>query len=243
MIDLLVRRFKCVSDTCPAVTFAEQVPGLTHPHGRRTPVLQHRFAVALAARPAARLARRLGVPVAKDTLLRLVRALPDPPAGDVRIVGVDDFALRRRHVYATIIVDLQTRRPVEVIEGRDAGPIAAWLAGHPEIEVVCRDRGRAYAEAARAGAPQAQQVADRWHLWHNLCEAVEKTVAAHHSCIEAAFAVAEPPVECQRRYRCRMRTAASVAGHAPSSPAPPSATTPCRNSSRPAVRSKASAAT
>ncbi|RIV31328.1 ISL3 family transposase, partial [Micromonospora radicis] len=76
VIDLLVRRFKCVSQVCPALTFVEQVPGLTHPHGRRTPVLQQQLvqmAVALAARPAARLARRLGLPVAKDTLLRLVR--------------------------------------------------------------------------------------------------------------------------------------------------------------------------
>lgn len=110
-----------------------------------------RIAVALAARPAARLAGRLGVPVAKDTLLRLVRALPEQPVCDVRVVGVDDFALRRRHVYATILVDLEARRPVDVIEGRDAQPVAMWLAAHPEIEVVCRDRGRAYAEAARAG--------------------------------------------------------------------------------------------
>jgi transposase len=195
VIDLLVRRFKCVSAACPAVTFAEQVPGLTHPHARRTPVLQYQLvqlAVALAARPAARLAGRLGVTVAKDTLLRLVRALPDPPVGDLRAVGIDDFALRRRHVYATIVVDLETRRPVEVLEGREAGPVAAWLAQHPAIDVVCRDRARAYAEAARAGAPQAEQVADRWHLWKNLCEAVDKTVAAHHGCVKAAFAAAEP---------------------------------------------------
>ncbi|MEV6690304.1 ISL3 family transposase [Micromonospora sp. NPDC051196] len=195
VVELVVRRFKCVAGTCPVVTFVEQVEHLTRPYARRTPLLQQilgQIAVALAARPAARLARRLGVPVAKDTLLRLVRALPEQPAGAVRVVGVDDFALRRRHVYATILVDLEMRRPVEVIEGRDAGPVATWLAAHPEIEVVCRDRGRAYAEAARAGAPQALQVADRWHLWHNLCEAVEKTVAAHHACVKTAFAAAEP---------------------------------------------------
>ena len=119
-------------------------------------------------------------------------ALPDPPVADLRAVGIDDVAVRRRHIYATIVVDLQTRRPIEVLEGREAGPVAAWLTQHPAIEVVCRDRARAYAEAARVGAPQAQQVADRWHPWRNLGEAVDKTVAAHHSCIKTAFTAAEP---------------------------------------------------
>lgn len=246
VIDLLVRRFKCVSPACPAVTFAEQVPGLTHPHARRTPVLQHQlaqFAVALAARPAARLAGRLGVTVAKDTLLRLVRSLPDPPVGNLRAVGIDDFTLHRRHVYATIIVDLETRRPVEVIEGREAGPVAAWLAEHPEIDVVARDRARAYAEAARAGAPQAQQVADRWHLWKNLCEAVDKTVAAHHGCVKTAFAAAEPPPLEQPApplpdQHCDVRGRPGRW-----SPGPPNGTKPFRNSSRQAGRCVASAVT
>lgn len=191
VLAMTVRRFKCVNAECPAVTFAEQVVGLTSPHARYTPLLRTMLtsiAVAMAARPGARLAGRLGLPVAKDTLLRIVRAAPEPEAGPVRVVAVDDFALRKREKYATIVVDLETRRPIEVLEGRESRPVAEWLASHPEIGIVCRDRARGYAEAARIGAPQARQVADRWHVWHNLAEAVEKTVSSHHGCIKTAYA-------------------------------------------------------
>ncbi|GAA4986317.1 hypothetical protein HD597_000153 [Nonomuraea thailandensis] len=173
------------------MTFAEQVEGLTGPHARYTPLLWKLLtsvAVSMAARAGARLAARLGMPAAKHTLLRLVRSHPEPPVGRVRAVAVDDFALRKGDVYATIVVDLEARRPVEVLPGREAGPVAAWLTAHPEVEIVTRDRARAYAEAARTGAPQARQVVDRWHVWNNLTEAVEKMVGAHHGCVKQADA-------------------------------------------------------
>jgi transposase len=186
VLRLQVRRLFCTNGACPKRTFAEQVPGLTTPYARRSPVLRgmvESIGLALAGRAGARLARKLGLPVSRDTLVRLVRALADPPVGTVTVLGVDDFAVKRGQNYATILLDMTTHRPIDVLPGRDADTLADWLARHPEITVITRDRSGSYAEAASRGAPQATQCADRWHLWKNLGDAVEKTVIAHRGCI------------------------------------------------------------
>ena len=187
LIVLSVRRFRCPVPSCPKATFAEQAEGVSERYRRRSvPLLGMLagFGLELAGRAATRLAGTLGVPVHSSTVLRLVMALPDPPvAAAPEVTGVDDFALRKGRVYGTVIADAEwgrswtccpTGRPPP--GSKAEGPSGAVSPG----------TGPGPAEGAQAGAPCAVQVADRWHLWHNLGEYVEKAVVAHRGCLTDA---------------------------------------------------------
>lgn len=192
MLHLQVRRFRCRRPTCPQRTFAEQRPPLVARYARRSAPLQafvQDLGLTLGGRPGARFAARRAVAVSRHTLLRAVRALPEPPVAAPTVLGVDDFAVRRGQRYGSVLVDLQAHRPVDLLPDRRAASLAGWLTTHGQPAIICRDRGGEYARGARVGAPTTVQVADRWHLLKNVGEALERVIGRQGAALRAAVAV------------------------------------------------------
>jgi len=185
LVKVRVRRMRCPVTGCKVQTFREQVPGILDRYQRRTTRLAAQVsAVAreLAGRASARLLPALGIAVSRHVMLRVLLKIALPALAVPPVLGIDDFALRRGSVYATVLIDAETGRRIDVVQGRTADVAEKWLRDHPGVEVVCRDGSGAYGEAVRQALPGAVQVSDRWHLWHGLGEAVRKEVAAHCAC-------------------------------------------------------------
>ena len=234
-LQLRVRKWFCGNRRCGRRIFTERLPTIAAPWARRTLRLAQRLValgMALGGTAGVRLSSAWDLTVSRNTLLRGLRWLPLPVLPTPRVLGVDDFALRTRHTYGTILVDLERRQPVALLPERTADTVAQWLQEHPGVEVIARDRSSAYAEGARQGAPAAIQVADRFHVLQNLREALDQVFLTHGKALDAvndlarqqpvplsdeAMAVPVPPHDIPRpaQQRAAQRQARRQALHTP----------------------------
>ena len=179
MVRLQLSRWRCDHPKCARQTFTDRLPTIAPPYVRRTTRVAEIVSVlghSTGGRPGERLMERLGMPVSDDTILRQLKrdAAVSHRNSEIRVVGIDDWSWRRATNYGTIMIDLERRSVVDILDDRSVESAAKWLRNHPSVEVVSRDRCGLYAQAVREGAPQAQQVADRFHLIQNLRSAIEE---------------------------------------------------------------------
>ena len=163
-----VRKFFCDVTTCARKIFVERISPFVEPWARVTTRLSQSVQVigfATGGMLGARVTDRLGIQTCWMTILRRMMALPTAPVEQVVELGIDDFAFRRGRKFGSILVDMQNHNVIDLLPDRKAETAKAWMKAHPEIKLVSRDRGGDYAAAAREGAPQATQIADRFHLY------------------------------------------------------------------------------
>jgi transposase len=191
--DMTVRRFRCRNAACSRRVFGERFQatmGHYDREARRRKTTIEKVACELGGKPAERITHMIGMPASDSILLRRIRDAKITPTGQTTVIGIDDFAFKKGNTYGSIFVDHQSGRPIDLLPDREAQTVEEWMREHPEVEIVTRDRSGAYKAGIDAGAPQAVQVADRFHLLMNAREALQRVVERKNSSlIQAARAV------------------------------------------------------
>ena len=178
-INLTARKFFCKNPDCKRMIFTEQPGDEIKAYSRMTNRTRQRLQsifLEVSARKGAYIAGLISLPVSPSTALRLVDSLPIPLIDKVSVLGIDDWAYRKGLSYGTLLVNIETRKAIDLLEGRDGVALKKWLKQHPEVETVTRDRASSYSSAVSAILPNAEQVADRFHLLANLSDSVYEVI-------------------------------------------------------------------
>jgi transposase len=186
-LQICCRKFFCQQEGCPRKIFAQQCKRCLKPYARRLERATEQalsIGLSMGGRPGARICSLTGLSLSTSTILRVLKRTPVPEIKTPTVLGVDDFAFRRGNTYGTILIDLEKRKPVDLLSDREGKTLENWLLAHPGVAVVSRDRSSVYAKAIRNACPEAIQVADRWHLLKNLGENTAKYLETQRSLIQ-----------------------------------------------------------
>ena len=204
-LKIRVGRWGCFTPECAVRFFIDRLPGVAEFRGRRTcraNEVAQLIGYALGGRPGERLARRIGLPVSNDSILRWLKKCARPAAAAAPVIGVDEWAKCKGRTYGTIVVDLERNTVIDVLDQHSSESVEQWLSTHPEIHTICRDRNGRYGRAARKGAPAARQIADRFHLVQNLRETIERELTLHRAYLRVKLTghrtPEDPPTACER---------------------------------------------
>ena len=194
-ICLSSRKFFCDNPNCERKIFTERLGQELAPYARRTKRLDDQLSAigfASGGNQGALLSKTIGIKISASTILRILHATPVNNFETPKVLGIDDWAFKKGKNYGTLLVDLEKRKPIDLLPDREVDTVKKWLESHPGVEIISRDRASCYSQAAKQGAPQAIQVADRWHLLKNLGEALKRMLEKHNKELrEAAKDIAQ----------------------------------------------------
>lgn len=175
-IILKTRKFKCLNSQCNRKVFSEQTPYFLR-YSRRTKrasKILDSLSIELTGKLGSILSKQLLIPVSSSTITRIVHRQQLPPIIQPKVLGVDDWAYRKGRSYGTILIDMETSRPIDILPSREGKELKKWLSKYPDVKIVTRDRASSYSSAINEVCPNAEQVADRFHLLMNLSDALDK---------------------------------------------------------------------